>query len=174
MNVTNQNQTFETTQLTSHTHNNINLNVQPPSNTPNIIQNQNYPPQINQTYNPNNTITNNPNISPKITVNPNIHVEVKQPPPAPLPPIEIKPTRTFNRIPNLALVPVRMICPFCGQNIDTQTKTSTNMKALCTAIGTLYVGFVCLQTCKKKEVSCDDCEHFCPSCGQLIGMYYAM
>ena len=67
-----------------------------------------------------------------------------------------------------------MNCPFCDESIQTGTKTSINMKALLPAIGTFYIGFVIMQACKNKEISCLDYEHSCPNCGNVIGTYYAM
>ena len=173
MYLTNQNQTLETTQLANNTQNTINLTtptinpsyvVVNPNNNPNFIQNHN--PIINTNVNP----QFNPIIKPIIKNSPKIDVNVETKPPK----IEIKKKRTI--VPNvkLGLKPKNMICPFCEEHIVTETETSMNMKAFCTAIGTFYIGFVMMQACNNKEISCQDCEHSCPLCHNIIGTYYAM
>lgn len=67
-----------------------------------------------------------------------------------------------------------MSCPNCSANITTRTEKSTNMKALLVAIGTCYCGYALMQICNDKNTSISDCEHFCPNCGKLIGVYYAL
>ena len=174
---TQQNQTLETNQLTNQNQNVINLNV-PQTSQPNLLPNINMSPQYNPNispqnnlqYNPNNTNQVSPNISPTIQVSPNIIVQQDNTPKN----ITLKARRTITGPVKVGLEPKNMICPFCEERIQTQIETSTNIKALCTAIATLYIGFFLIQTCKSKPVSCDDCEHTCPNCGQIIGKYYAM
>ena len=79
----------------------------------------------------------------------------------------------FNSL-KLGIESKRIECPFCGENIKTEIHKSTNIKALLTAIGTFYIGFVLIQTCKDKPINCKDCEHTCPNCGHIVGKYYAM
>ena len=160
--LTKQNQTLETNQLTNQTQNVINLNA-PQTSQPNLLPNINNSPQ----YNP----QNNQNINSNIVVNQNIIVNQDKKPTN----ITVKTIRTLTGRPvKVGLEPERMECPFCQEKIETQTKRSTNIKALLTAIGTLYIGFYLIQTCKGKPVSFDDCEHSCPKCGNIIGTYYAV
>ena len=70
--------------------------------------------------------------------------------------------------------PKKIVCKFCGEHIRTRTQKSTNIKAVLTAMWTLYIGFVLIQICKGKPVSCEDCVHICPNCGHEIGKYHAM
>ena len=174
---TQQNQTLETNQLTNQTQNVINFNAIPQTNQPNIVPNINNTPQNIQNFNPQNNPQNNnqfnptfnPTINPVFENKPTIIIQQKE-----TPKIEVKTTRTLIGPVKVGLEPKRMICPFCGVDMTTQTSRSTNIKALATAIATLYIGFYFIQTCKSKPVSCDDCEHTCPGCGHIIGKYYAM
>lgn len=70
--------------------------------------------------------------------------------------------------------PKSMACPYCKKKIVTNTKKSTNMKALLIAIGTCYCGFALMQVCNNKKINLNDCEHSCPKCGNIIGTYYAV
>ena len=177
MYLTQQNQTLETNQLTNKTQNAINFNAIPQTNQPNIFPNINNYPQYNQNHNPqfnpqfkpifNPTI--NPTINPVFENKPTIIIQEKEPPK-----IEIKTLRTIFGPIKLGLEPQSLKCPFCEETITTQIEKSTNIKALLTAIGTLFIGFVLIQMCKNKPVGCKDCEHTCPSCGHIIGKYYAM
>lgn len=164
-NISRQNQNLETTQLANTSQNTLNLTV-PKIGSSNIYANPNNNPQFSQNFNP----QFNPNFNPIINNNPSIKVEVKND----LPKIEVKTKRTISRPVKFGLESKKMNCPFCDEPIQTGTKTSMNMKALLTAIGTFYIGFVIMQACKNKEISCLDCEHSCPNCGNVIGTYYAM
>ena len=173
MNYITQNQSLETNQLTNETQNVINLNV-PRTNQPNLLPNMNNNPQNTQTYNPQNTQSYNPQntqtynpqntqtYNPQTTINFN-PIITTSPPPQPQPVIQINQTRTFTGPLKLGLESKRINCPHCNQEIDTQIETSMNMKALITAIATLYIGYVLIQICKNKEVTCVDCEHSCPN-----------
>ena len=173
MYLTQQNQTLETNQLTNKTQNVINFNAIPQTNQPNIFPYINNYPQYNQNHNPQFNPQFkpifNPTINPVFENKPTIIIQQKE-----TPKIEVKTTRTLIGPVKVGLEPKRMICPFCGVDMTTQTSRSTNIKALATAIATLYIGFYLIQTCKSKPVSCDDCEHTCPGCGHIIGKYYAM
>ena len=174
---TQQNQTLETNQLTNQSQNVINFNAIPQTNQPNIFPyinnypqyNQNHNPQFNPQFKPIFNPTINPTINPVFQNSPTIIVQQNEPQK-----VEIKTTRTFRGPVKVGLDPQKMKCPFCEAEIMTQTSRSTNIKALATAIATLYIGFYLIQTCKSKPVSCDDCEHTCPECTQIIGKYYAM
>ena len=177
MYLTQQNQTLETNQLTNKTQNVINFNAIPQTNQPNIFPNinnspqynQNYNPQFNPQFNPTFNPTINPTINPVFENKPTIIVQENVPPK-----IEIKTKRTIFGPIKLGLEPQSLKCPFCEETITTQIEKSTNIKALLTAIGTLFIGFVLIQICKNKPVGCKDCEHTCPNCGHIIGKYYAM
>ena len=177
MYLTQQNQTLETNQLTNKTQNVINFNAIPQTNQPNIFPyinnypqyNQNHNPQFNPQFNPTFNPTINPTINPVFENKPTIIVQEKEPPK-----IEIKTTRTLIGPVKVGLEPQSLKCPFCEETITTQIEKSTNIKALLTAIGTLFIGFVLIQICKNKPVGCKDCEHTCPNCGHIIGKYYAM
>ena len=142
---------------------------------PQINQNYNpsFNPQINQNYNPSfnpQIIQNyNPSFNPVIQTAPTkVEVEIKPPP------TKVRTKRTITGPVNLGLEPKKMTCPFCEEVIETNIEKSTNMKALITAIATLYIGFVMIQTCRGKAVGWEDCQHSCPKCNQTIGNYRAM
>ena len=162
-----------------------------PQFTPQITQNYNpqFNPQINQNYNPQFTPqitqTFNPQFAPQITqtfnpqINPVIQtgpqkIEVKVDNKLPIESVKTKTKRTITGPVNLGLESKKMTCPFCEEVIDTVVEKSTNMKALITAIATLYIGFVMIQTCRGKAVGWEDCQHSCPKCNQTIGNYRAM
>ena len=71
-------------------------------------------------------------------------------------------------------VSINMTCPFCKQQILTNTTESFNYKACCVCCLTCFVLFALIQCCNDKDIGCTDCEHRCPACAQLIGKYYAM
>ena len=162
-----------------------------PQNNPQMTQNYNpqFNPQITQNYAPSFSpqITQNytPSFSPQITqtyapsFNPVIQpaptkVEVKIDNKLPIGSVKTKTKRTITGPVNLGLEPKKMTCPFCEEEIDTVVEKSTNMKALITAIATLYIGFVMIQTCRGKAVGWEDCQHSCPKCNKTIGYYRAM
>ena len=146
---------------------------------PQINQNYNpsFNPQINQNYNPQfapKIIQNyNPSFNPVIQTAPT-KVEVKIDNKLPIESVKTKTKRTITGPVNLGLESKKMTCPFCEEVITTNVEKSTNMKALLTAIATLYIGFVMIQTCRGKAVGWEDCQHSCPKCNQTIGNYRAM
>ena len=158
MHLTQQNQTLETNQLTNKTKNIINLDV-PQINQPNLSPNKNNTPKFNLNFNH----QLNPNFNANITLNTITQYSNTNTPVA---------TRSGDA--KVGLEPKRIKCPFCLENTRTEIHKSTNIKAFLIAIGTFYIGFVLIQTCKNKIVSCKDCEHTCPNCGHLIGKYFAM
>ena len=191
--LTQQNQTLETNQLTNNNKNLININV-PQANQPNLlpiinnnpqnIQNFNHQfnPQITQNYNPsfNPQITQNynPSFNPKIiqNYNPSFNPVIQTAPTQVVVEnkLSVRPNRVIIDPIKLELEPKTISCPFCEEVINTKIEKSTNIKALLIAIGTLYIGFVLIQTCRGKVVSWEDCVHSCPNCGHMIGKYYAM
>ena len=200
MNPTTDNQYLDTNLSINQTQNELNLNSRQ-TNQPNLLPNmnnnsqitQNYNPQFNpqvtQNYNPsfNPQITQNynPSFNPKIIQNYNpsfnpiiqtapTQVEVKIDNKLPIESVKIKPKRTITGPVNLGLESKKITCPFCEEEIDTVVEKSTNMKALITAIATLYIGFVMIQTCRGKAVGWEDCQHSCPKCNKTIGNYRAM
>ena len=176
--LTQQNQTLETNKLTNQTQNILNLNT-PQTYQPYLLPNINNNPQntqnFNVQYNPQNIQNFNPQFNPVFapTFSPVFAPQISQP-------IEVErkektiTNRTITGLVKLELEPKTISCPFCEEEINTKIKKSTNIKALLIAIGTLYIGFVLIQTCRGKAVSCKDCEHSCPNCGHLIGKYHAM
>ena len=150
-----------------------------PSFNPQITQNYapSFTPQITQTFNPQFTPqitqTFNPQINPVIQTAPT-KVEVKIDNKLPIGSVKTKTKRTITGPVNLGLEPKKIACPFCEEEIDTVVEKSTNMKALITAIATLYIGFVMIQTCRGKAVGWEDCQHSCPKCNKTIGYYRAM
>ena len=146
----------------------------PPSNINNIPQSMNY---NNCPNTPNNNNAINPNFNPQI--NPIINNTP-----------QIQPTITIQTAPTIKETEVqkvysfvdvkfgteskKMRCTRCKELIMTKTEKSLNLKAVCTAIWTLYLGYFLMQVCKNKDYSCDNCEHSCPNCGEVIGTYYAM
>ena len=200
MNPTTDNQYLDTNQSINQTQNELNLNSRQ-TNQPNLLPNmnnntqitQNYNPQFNpqitQNYNPQFTPqitqTFNPQFTPQITqtfnpqINPVIQtgpqkIEVKVDNKLPIESVKTKTKRTITGPVNLGLESKKMTCPFCEEVIDTVVEKSTNMKALITAIATLYIGFVMIQTCRGKAVGWEDCQHSCPKCNKTIGSYRAM
>ena len=155
----NKNQTLETAQLANRT--------PPPIFQPNIAPNGNNQPQNTPVLN--NQV--NPVISPVFQNSPSINVNVENK----FDKLEHKVTRTHTpRLADLGPKSERITCPFCHEEVDTEISKSTNLKAFWTAIGTCYCGFACIQSCRKKEISCDDVEHKCPNCQRIVGKYYAM
>ena len=162
--IANQNQTLETNQLCYPKQNLRNKNM-PDINETNI--NPTFNPTINPIISP--TITQNPNISPIIKVSPSFIINQEQPK------IEIKPTRTImSAAPNFGPESKVMNCPFCKEPIHTEINKTMNMKAICIAIGTCYIGLCLIQMFNNKNIGCEDVEHKCPNCGYIIGTYYAM
>lgn len=166
------NQYLETTQLANTTQNALNPTA-PQTNPPNMFNSPNNIPQYTQNFNPQFNPSFNPQINPIISPNiggatTNVTAQVN------MPKVEVKTKRTFTRPYKWGLESKRVACPNCEQLIDTEIEKSMNMKAVCMAIGTLYVGFALIQMCKNKPISCEDCQHSCPKCGILIGAYYAM
>lgn len=167
----NTNQTLEAQQLANSRQNAMNLTGTPmmqPNPLLNFNSNPVNAPAINPQINPNINPVISPVNNPVNTFNPSVNVVNT------MPNIEVKTKRTITRSQKFGIDPVPMNCPFCENPILTQVEKSTNMKAMCAAIGLCYVGFVCLQSCKKKAVGCDDFQHSCPKCGNIIGTYHAM
>ena len=200
MNPTTDNQYLDTNQSINQTQNELNLNSRQ-TNQPNLLPNMNnnpqniqnvnhqfnpqitqnyntqFNPQINQNYNPQfapKIIQNyNPSFNPVIQTAPT-KVEVKIDNKLPIESVKTKTKRTITGPVNLGLESKKMTCPFCEEVIETTIEKTTNMKALITAIATLYIGFVMIQTCRGKAVGWEDCQHSCPKCNQTIGNYRAM
>jgi hypothetical protein len=170
------NQTLETTQLSNTNQNAINLNIPQMIQTPNMQVNPTNNPTFNQTFNPtSNPINNfiptfNPQFNPQFnpTINQPVNVNIHTPTPV------IEKKTTFVPLPKFGSEPTIMACPFCKKEIQTQVNKSMNIKAICTAIATFYVGFVLMQACNNKEIGCQDVEHSCPKCGSKIGAYLSM
>jgi hypothetical protein len=153
-----------------------------PQFNPQATQNYNpqFTPQITQNYNPqfNPQITQNytPSFSPQITQTyaPSFNPVIQTAPQqinvnVPIPVKKVTTKRTITGPVNLGLESKKITCPFCEEEIDTVVEKSTNMKALITAIATLYIGFVMIQTCRGKAVGWEDCQHSCPKCNKTIG-----
>ena len=184
MNPTTDNQYLDTNQSINQTQNELNLNSRQ-TNQPNLLPNMNNNSQITQNYNPqfNPQITQNytPSFSPQITQTyaPTFSPVIQTPPQQinvnlPIPVKKVTTKRTITGPMNLGLESKKITCPFCEEEIDTVVEKSTNMKALITAIATLYIGFVMIQTCRGKAVGWEDCQHSCPKCNRTIGNYRAM
>ena len=68
-------------------------------------------------------------------------------------------------------VPVSVTCQFC------HTPVTTNVHKTCNCLNTLLCIFtglliwICIQCCRKKEITCCDAKHTCPNCGQQLGYY---
>ena len=122
---------------------------QPPANVP-VYQNQ--PPQQNIPYQYAQPVVQ-PVVQPAIVAVPQVVVN--------------QPVRCRT-------VPIAMNCPFCHQQITTNTLESFNCKACCVCCITGFIIFACIQCINDKDIGCTDCEHRCPICGNLIGKYYAM
>jgi len=166
------NQTLETTQLSNSNKNAINLNFPQMNQTPNMQVNPTNNPTFSQTFNPTYNPANNfnPTFSPQFnpTINQPINVNIQTPT------AEIKKRIIFRAPTKFGGESTTMSCPFCSEEIQTQVNKSINIKAICTAIATFYVGLVLMQACNNKEIGCQDVEHICPKCGYKIGTYYAM
>ena len=141
-------------------------------NNHNFTNNPNFNANPTNTNNPNNTVSINPSFqaNPNITQNPviNNNIDIKQPE------IKIKKQKTHLGPTEFGLESVTMTCHNCEESVMTRIVKTTNIKAVLTAIGTLYIGLVCIQICNNKSIGCEDCEHYCPLCGFKLGRYYAM
>ena len=182
---TQQKQTLETNHLTNKIKNEINLDI-PKINQTNLAPNKNntpkftnFNPQLNPSFNPQLNPSFNPQFNPSFSspFNPSFNPSFNSP-------FNrsfntqysntIKKKRVLTGFNSLGIESKRIQCPFCEENIKTEIHKSTNIKAVLIAIGTFYIGFVLIQTCKNKPISCKDCEHTCPNCGHIVGKYYAM
>ena len=67
--------------------------------------------------------------------------------------------------------PVSITCQFCKNPVTTvvQKKCNCGTCCLCCISGILI--FICVQSCRNKEIGCNDATHTCPSCGQVLGNY---
>ena len=147
-NQTNPAQTLEITPISSY-HNPTSLNT-PQEIKPSIQAN----PNMNQVFNPNiNVVINQTGNTKENNTGP---ITVYEPPP------------------KLDQESINMTCPFCKKPILTKVEKQFNIKAILTAIGTCFVGFVCLQICNNKTIGCQDSVHICPECNNKIGEYYIM
>ncbi len=149
-NETNPAQTLEITPISSY-HNPTSLNT-PQGIQPSIQAN----PKMSQFFNPQNNV--------QVVINQTPKTEVYNP----------EPITVYEPPPKLDQESINMTCPFCKKPILTKVEKQFNIKAILTAIGTCFVGFVCLQICNNKTIGCQDSVHICPKCNKKIGEYYIM
>ena len=72
---------------------------------------------------------------------------------------------------NFKSKPCDTICPFCKNQIKTQTVKKCDWYSwlLCYCVGILP--WITLQCCRNKQLNCFDAEHYCPTCGNKIVEY---
>jgi hypothetical protein len=135
-----------------------------PTNLQQAAQPYNNPPPngLNNTNNVSPTIGVNPNINTNINPNFNNNVNIIIPSEQNIPPL-----------PLFGYEPVKAYCSQCGKTAMTQPRRRCNIKAFLCAVCSCFIGFACLQLWRKKNVNCDDCEHYCPE-GHKLGVYYTM
>ena len=67
--------------------------------------------------------------------------------------------------------PVSLTCQFCKNPVTTVVQKKCNCCTCCLCWATGLCFFICIQSCRKKEIGCNDATHTCPSCGQILGTY---
>ena len=110
-------------------------------------------------------------VNPTLTQNFNPVLIIKQTTP---PKKDIRRPPPFKPPPKFSPESIRMECPHCRESISTNVEKVLNIKAILTAIGTCFVGFVCFQICNNKKIGFHDYIHSCPNCGDEIGAYISM
>ena len=71
------------------------------------------------------------------------------------------------------LSPVTVACPFCHNTVSTEVKTSCDCGACCLFCITTLLFYVIIQLVRGKDLCCQDAEHICPNCKQVIARYSA-
>ena len=72
---------------------------------------------------------------------------------------------------NFGTTPIMMNCQFCKSPINTTVEKQWNCCTCCLCWMTGLVFFICVQSCRGKELCCYDAVHKCPNCGQILGYY---
>ena len=66
---------------------------------------------------------------------------------------------------------VSMAFPFCRYNINTITTSEFNCSSCCMCWMLGFIFYICFQLCRGKGILCENVEHRCPNCGNVIGKY---
>ena len=69
--------------------------------------------------------------------------------------------------------PVTLVCPSCNKTITTLVTTNFSCLACLLCCWTGCVCYLIIQSCRGKDLSCNDADHTCPYCGRLIASYKA-
>ena len=72
---------------------------------------------------------------------------------------------------NFGTHPVSMICQFCKNPITTVVDKNCSCISFCLCWITCFFFWICIQSCRKKELNCWNAAHICPSCNQQLGFY---
>ena len=68
--------------------------------------------------------------------------------------------------------PVVLQCPFCQNMVTTNIVESWSCPACCLCCWTNCI-YICIQSCRDKDLCCYDVTHSCPKCGSQLGTYKA-
>ena len=68
-------------------------------------------------------------------------------------------------------VPLSITCQFCKNPVTTTVNKTCSCCACCLCWSTGLLIWICIQSCRGKEINCWDAVHICPSCGQQLGTY---
>ena len=71
------------------------------------------------------------------------------------------------------LNPVTINCPSCGKTITTVVTQNFSCLACLLCCCTSLICYLIIQTCRGKDLCCQDADHTCPYCGRLIASYKA-
>ncbi len=73
--------------------------------------------------------------------------------------------------PNFGTQPVSITCQFCKNPVTTTVNKTCSCCACCLCWSTGLLIWICIQSCRGKEINRWDAVHICPSCGQQLGTY---
>ena len=67
--------------------------------------------------------------------------------------------------------PVSITCQFCQKPVTTEVIKTCNCCSCCLCCWTGLLIWICIQSCRNKEINCWDAQHKCPNCQQILGNY---
>ena len=73
--------------------------------------------------------------------------------------------------PKFGTQPLSITCQFCKNPVTTTVNKTCSCCACCLCWSTGLLIWICIQSCREKEINCWDAVHICPSCGQQLGTY---
>ena len=69
---------------------------------------------------------------------------------------------------------VEIVCPYCGYCNKTKTERSISYLSATFCLLGLFIVPICIQLCRKKDLNCMDCDHYCSSCMNKLKNYRSM